>query len=81
MHGIQKHFALSHIIPAAVHECEAAQKLELADGKVGVVGGLPALLPEYAHSNMSLPDHRDVVSAVSDGERGCAGFGVNLSVS
>ena len=41
---------------------------ELGNGKVGVVGGLPPLMPHDAHSNVSCLDHGHIVGSIPDGQ-------------
>jgi len=51
-----------------MNEEELLEEAELADGDVGRPSGLQALVTRDTNADVRRLDHRDVVSAVADGE-------------
>ena len=57
------------VVIAAVDEKHGHEETELCDGEISRIRGLQTLLPRDAHAAVRGLDHRDVVRAVTDGER------------
>eukprot|EP00968_Pinguiococcus_pyrenoidosus_P002450 scaffold139_cov246-Pinguiococcus_pyrenoidosus.AAC.6 len=66
---VQDDLGLAPVRPAPVHHEQRLQELELRDGKVRRVHRLLALPPADADADLRLPQHRDVVGTVADGQR------------
>ena len=63
------HLAVPIVRPVAVHQQQALEEAELADGVVGRVYRLQTLLACNADTDLGRLDHRHVIGTVADGQR------------